>query len=211
MELITPEPQLFWILIILETCFLNLNFDGNNTPGDIGEIGKIQIPLIDFAITSINGSGWGLGNDIDHYNGAWSNEFQEGITAQNEVILLTWIEKSFEMMGVLFHDSSGQPIWTLSTSDNLTDSDDGWYPANPIDNYDVVTSGFNPIGYSPPAYNVEQYVQEAGTGKRKLKYKDPLIFDSLYNQLKFDFSLNISANNAQIDFNGREAILDIDN
>ncbi|MBL4660381.1 MAG: hypothetical protein JKY19_08495, partial [Alcanivoracaceae bacterium] len=187
----------------------------------ITEDGKIEIPLEDFAITSINGNPiYGdQGNDLDHYTGAWNNANHLPESNNKAMTVLTWIEREFELMDILFYDDEentgeiGEPLWvqaqSCGTSCPVTAD---WFPNNTNENFYTVSKGFNPLGYAEVDYNASTYVEYLATAQRNLAYVDTNITGSQFNQLQLDFHIDVSsANQNSTDLNGRNAQINVNN
>ena len=212
------------------TLILDVNYEGNlfsqnqvnydsvdlNVPSDytIVSEGKIIIPIEDFAVKIIdndpNGTIFGNDNNIDHYTGAWENK-------QNNITVLTWIEKNLELTDVLFYDDDlagddrGEPLWVQSQSCGIPCNQpvSDWFPAtdNLTPNHYTVTKGFNPLGYADLDYNVSENVETLAHAQRKLNHETTET-GSIFNLMQLKFKIALDGTSNDVDLKNRKTNID---
>ncbi|MBL4660411.1 MAG: hypothetical protein JKY19_08645, partial [Alcanivoracaceae bacterium] len=211
------------------TVWLEVDYDGNlftqnqvnydsvglDVPTDyeIHDDGNISIPIEDFSIRIVGNDPARFGNDnnLDHYTGAWEN-YPSNVN--NKVTFLEWIKKDLEFSGTLFYDNQGQPLWVVSSScgDPCDEPLPGWFPSTTADgNSYTVTKGFNPLGYADLDYNVSNNVVNVANVQRKLDYQTTGIIGSKYNNLQFNFNINISGLSNENDLMNRATSINLSN
>lgn len=182
------------VTVSFDMDYSNGVFTGEGQCDNGGALGQCAYELQHYSIGNVPGN---VGNDADHYSGAWWHYNDDG-TLDESMTWLTWIDDKVEVTSLATYDTQGEPVWlqahTCYPNENSS-CNSFLYPGESyFDDYTsqqgktfhTVNSGFNPLATKPSGYVLSDNFTLLGNGGRT--------FDTIDDYTKGEFWVNTYGN-----------------